>query len=495
MPPARQTLRRTTATGVLWLLFQGVSGRLASFGSQLVLAKLLLPAAFGQIGLAYTVTTLITAVIGFGIDDVLVTRLRHLRLWVAPAFWSSLSLALAGMGVMLAAAPVAAYLYGAPQLTGLIAVLALNVPLGALSMVPTVRLRADLNFRYLGAYATAEMLAIQLATVLCAAAGLGAYSFVLPVPVAAAIKAVVFWRRAPVRLRPGHRRRQYRHILGSGVLMFVTRLITAAVNQVPTMVLGVLATQTVVGVYFFAFRLAVQPLQMLAGSFGNVLFPAFAQLQAEPARQMAAALRASRILAYTVTPVCFLQAAVAAPLLHLMFGTRWDGSIGLMQILSLGLPGDAVSWVAGAVLVARGAFRRDLVLTASFTPPIVICAVAGAWLDGAQGTALGVAVFYALIKPVSSWLVFRQAMSAGDVVRLYATPTLLAGCAIGAAAALAGLPALTAHPVAQIALTGALGPLLYLVALRVGAVGVLREIANQLPLGRLGRLRGMIGSI
>ena len=482
------TLKRSTATGFFWLLVQGLSGRLASFFSQLVLARLLLPAAFGQIGLAYTVTTLISALISFGIDDVLVTRLRRLHLWVAPAFWSSLALALAGMVLMLAAGPVAAHIYRAPGLTGVIAVLAINLPLGALSMVPTVRLRTELNFRYLGTYASLEMLAIQLATIACAAAGLGAYSFVLPLPFAAAIKAAVFWRRAPMRLRPGHRRSQYRHIVGSGLLVLGARLVVALVNQGDYIVLGLMASETVVGMYFFAFRLAAQPLQMLAGSFGNVLFPAFTQMGADPARQMGAALRASRILAYTVTPVCFMQAAVAEPLLHLMFGARWNGAIPLVQILSLGLPGDAVAWVAGALLVARGEFRRDLVLLAGFTPPFFLCAVLGAWWDGATGVAVGVSLYYALVKPVNSWLVFRPAMGPRDFVQIFVTPVLLAAAAIGGAALAAGTPALSAFPVLRIALIGLLGPLLYLAALRLAAPAVLREVIGHLPVGRLGVL-------
>ena len=482
------TLRRSTATGFFWLLVQGLSGRVASFFSQLVLAKLLLPAAFGQIGLAYTVTTLIGALISFGIDDVLVTRLKRLHLWVAPAFWSSLALALAGMVLMLAAGPVAARIYNAPGLTGIIAILAINLPLGALSMVPTVKLRTELNFRYLGTYASVEMLAIQLATILCAAGGLGAYSFVLPLPFAAAIKAAIFWRRAPMRLRPGHRRVQYRHIVGSGLMVLGARLIVALVNQGDYIVLGLMASETVVGVYFFAFRLAAQPLQMLAGSFGNVLFPAFTKMGVDPARQMDAALRASRILAYTVTPVCFLQAAVAEPLLHLMFGARWNAAIPLVQILSLGLPGDAVAWVAGALLVARGAFRRDLVLLAGFTPPFFVCAILGAWWDGATGVAIGVSLYYALVKPVNSWLVFRPAIGLHGFVQIFATPVLLAGAAIGGAALAAAAPALSPYPVLRIALIGALGPLLYLAALRLAAPAILREVVGHLPVGRLGML-------
>ncbi len=480
------TLQRTTATGFLWLLFQGLSGRLASFFSQLVLARLLLPGAFGQIGLAYTVTALVTAVVSFGIDDVLLTRSRHIRLWVAPAFWSSLALALAGMAVMLAAGPIAARVYGAPGLTGLIAVLAINLPLGALATVPVVKLRAELNFRYLGAYASIETVSIQLATIACAAAGLGAYSFVLPLPLAAGIKAVIFWRRAPVRIRPGHRLAQYRHLVGSGLMVLSTRLMITLVNQGDYIVLGLLASQNVVGVYFFAFRLAAQPLQMLAGSFGSVLFPAFSKLTDDPPRQMDAALRASRILAYAITPVCFLQAAEAAPLLHLMFGARWDGAVPLVQILSLGLPGDALAWVAGALLIARGEFKRDVRLVALFTPPFFVCVLLGVWLGSAVGVAIGVSLFYALIKPFNSWLVFRHAMRVPDILQIYVTPLALGLVTIGAAAAVADLPAFSANRTAQIVVIGVLGPAFYLVGLRLVAPAALREMMGHLPLGRLG---------
>ncbi len=199
------TLKRSTATGFLWLLFQGLSGRVASFFSQLVLARLLMPEAFGQIGLAYTVSALVTAVVSFGIDDVLLTRSRHIRLWAAPAFWSSLALAFGGMAVMLAASPVAAWLYHAPGLVGLIAVMAINLPIGAASTVPVTRLRSELAFRYLGTYASLETVGIQAATIACAACGLGAYSFVLPLPFAAGLKALIFWRKALMVIGPGHR--------------------------------------------------------------------------------------------------------------------------------------------------------------------------------------------------------------------------------------------------------------------------------------------------
>ncbi len=479
--PTVPNLGRSTASGFLWLMLQSLSGRLTSFFSQLVLAKLLMPEAFGQIGLAMTVSTLVNACISFGVDDILLQRLRNIRLWVAPAFWASFGLAVAGMLAMLAAAPLAAYVYGSPALLGLIVVQSIALPLGALSTVPATKLRAEMNFRYLALYNGLETVGVQLASVILAALDFGAYSFVLPIPVAALVKIIVLWRKAPARLRVPIKPVQFRYILGNGSIVFASRIVIEAVNQGDYMVLGLLATESVVGVYYFAFRLAAQPIRMLAGNFGAVLFPALTQLRGDPARQEQAALQAARILAYTVTPVCFVQAAFASPVLHLMFGERWAGSIPLVQVLSLGLPGDAIAWIAGALLVARKEFWRDFVYLASFAVPFFAFVAMGAYLGSALGVAVAVALYYALVKPANSWLVFRHSMRAADFLHIYIWPSILAGIAIGAAYACSKLPGLDGALLAQVAVIAVLSPLAYLVLLRLLVPDVLREILNRFP--------------
>ena len=479
--PTVPNLGRSTASGFLWLMLQSLSGRLTSFFSQLVLAKLLMPEAFGQIGLAMTVSTLVNACISFGVDDILLQRLRNIRLWVAPAFWTSFGLAVAGMAAMLAAAPLAAYVYGSPNLVGLIVVQSIALPLGALSTVPATKLRAEMNFRYLALYNGLETIGVQLASVILAALDFGAYSFVLPIPVAALIKIVVLWRKAPARLRVPIKAVQFRYILGNGSIVFASRIVIEAVNQGDYMVLGLLATETVVGVYYFAFRLAAQPIRMLAGNFGAVLFPALTQLRGDPARQEQAALQAARILAYTVTPVCFVQAAFASPVLRLMFGERWAGSIPLIQVLSLGLPGDAIAWIAGALLVARKEFRRDFVLISSFAAPFFAFVIVGAYLGSALGVAIAVALYYALVKPLNSWLVFRHSMTAPDFMHIYIYPSALAAIAVGGAYACSKWPGLNSMLIAQIAVIGVVSPLAYLLLLRLLAPAMLREVLNRFP--------------
>jgi len=141
-------LSRSALIGTSWLLVQNAGTRVISFGSQIILAKLLAPSDFGNIGLALTVTTLASVVANFGVDDVLLQRQRTLRFWASPAFVTSLGLGLFSFLAVVGIAPLAALIYRSPILLSILPLMALALPLTALSTVPTAQIRARLDFGF-----------------------------------------------------------------------------------------------------------------------------------------------------------------------------------------------------------------------------------------------------------------------------------------------------------------------------------------------------------
>lgn len=472
----------------MWLLFQAAGARIVSVVTQLALARLLMPSQFGLISLVYTVTNLAGALVNFGVDGVLLQRHRTLGLWITPSFWASLALGVMGLVVVALLAPVFAHLYHAPQMTGLALLLALSMPLGALTTVPTVKLRSEMNFRFPAVYNTLENLVSQLATIVLAFLGFGALSFVLPTPILALIKAAVFWWRAPSTLAGRLRIKQIAYLMSNGMAIFGSRLSSEMISQGDYAVLGLLATHSEVGLYFFAFRLSAQPVWILAGNFTNVLFPALVQIKNDPARQLNSALRAATLLSYIVMPICFLQAAIAEPALHFFFGQRWLGSIHLAQLLSLGLPFDAVPWVAGCLLAARREFRRSLAYSMIALPCFFAIVTVGALVDKAVGVAVAVAVYYLIFGPVYSLATFiHHGGRARDVVPLYIRPPLFAAVAMGMAYAVSFEPWLATSDLLRLAEVLALGPLLYGALMWRFEPAILLEIMDKLGLGRFKR--------
>ncbi len=478
---AGANLGRRAAQGLLWFLAQNLAARVSGLAAQVVLAWLLLPSDFGKVGLALTVSSLAGTLVNFGIDDILLQRQQRMHRWIDSAFWMSAALGSGSALAVLAVAPLGASAYGSPDLVGLLAWLAAALAIGSLATVPAALIRAGLDFRFLALFNSVEVVSIQALTVLLAWAGAGAYSFVVPVPLLALVKVVVFWRRARPAFGRPPRRRQVRAFGSRGLMVCGTRVLGEGVSQGGAIVLGLVATPDVVGLYVFAFRLAALPVRMLAGTFQNVLFPTLAQLNGDPARQVASAFKAGRLLAFVVMPLCFLQAAVADPALHLLFGSKWEGAIPLAQILSLGLPFDAVSWVAGALLSARGAFgfafRYSCVSTLAFFAAVVL----GGLVHPPVGVAVAIGLYYALLPVVVTALIFRSPeIRLPAVAALFAVPAVLATAAVGAAYLVSLSDLLVGRDTLRlVVITGIAGPL-YLVLVRLAAPDIAADLTARI---------------
>jgi len=459
-------LSLAATSGFIWLFVQSFAARGIGFVSQLVLARLLLPADWGIIGLAYTVTTIANSLVSFGVDDVLLQRQRSIWAWTAPAFWVCFVLGIVGMLGMFVIAPLAAHWYHSPELIGLICAIAIATPLRTLATVPSVRIRAEMDFRFLAVYNTFEIVALQTLTIIFAWLGLGAYSFALPFPLLGIVKAIYFWRRSPPTIFRKFRRVQIRYILSNSSIVFASRTLIEVLNQGDYIVLGLIATHDVVGLYFFAFRFSVQPVRMLAGNFNNVLFPALATLRSEPLKQADAALRACRVLSYLVMPFCFLQAALAAPGLHFLFGNRWVHAVPYVQILSIGLPFDAMSWITGSLLSARREFWRSFYFAAVSVPLFFLVAIIGGHLDNAMGVALAVGLYYFVYPPITSILVLcRLGIRFWTVMEFYIMPSLLSGVAMLAGYAVSWLPYVRNYDLSRVMVIGFVSMGLYPVLL------------------------------
>ena len=458
---------RRALHGLIWMLAQNLVARACSVFSQLVLAALLQPADFGLIGLTYTVTSIAAALTNVGLDDVVLQRERALRLWLGPAFWISLGLGTAAGLLVVALSPVAAAVYKAPDMVGLLAILALAMPIGALGTVPAMVLRARMRFGALAIYGTLETIGQVLMTVALAWHGFGAYSFVLPGPVVSALRAAVMWRLAAAKpdLRP--QRTRWKYVLGNTTVNFANRVLIAIINQGDYIVLGLIGSQASVGAYYFGFRLAAQPLFTLAGNFTTVLYPALVQMRFDPERQNRAVLNAATLLAFCVMPLALVQSAVAGPLISRFFDQRWAASIPIIQLLSIGLAFDAISWVAGTLLSARGEFRAGLRYVALQMPVFFALVTAGAALRDALGVAWGVCAFYAVIQPVYAFFVFRRiGMTARQVALMHLQPAAYAAAAVGAGLAASDLPLLAGAPLVRTVVIGAVALSLYAALVR-----------------------------
>ena len=440
MPKPALALGQTAARGFAWFLGQTVGSKLVNVAGQVALAYLLKREDFGFVSLAYAVATFAALIQQAGIKEILIQRARHFQRWADAAFWMSLAFGLLSSLAMVAAAPLAALVFHEPRVIGLILLLAVGNLFQSLSVVPEAKAQVDLRFRALAWIGWLATSGAMLLSVLFAAAGLGAYSFVLPLQIAALFRLIALWRLSGVPLHFRLRRRRWRYLVSDSGLLLASSLFVAITWQADYVILGYLYDKDVVGLYFWAFNLSGQMTQVLALNAAMVLFPSLSRMQGEPARQRAAFVRAARALAFIGFPIYFLQAALADSAVRIVFGTQWYSGISIIQILSIGMVPQMVSIPALSVIKAQGRFRSLTMTTMLCALVFVLVVFVGAKSGAAVGAAIGVAIYSWTTAPLPLYEAVRcLGGDWRDVKEIYLRPTAISLLAIAVAVAAASL--------------------------------------------------------
>jgi PST family polysaccharide transporter len=357
-----------------------------------------------------------------------------------------------------------------------------SFPFTAVSLMFSAAVRVQLLFRTIALIGFFELALLQTLTVSLAWSGFGALSFAIPLPIVAAVKSALLWRYTP--FRPDFSKRfRWRELISSGISMLGVRICNVVVAQGDYLLLGLFASMGSVGNYFFAFNIAAQSSRTLGPSFGGTLVPTLARLRYEPQRQFNAAYQAARVLAFMAMPLCFLQASLARPVLTLLFGEKWLDSVILVQILSIALGFESISWVSNALLQAQGRFFTSFKLSIVLTALFLALVTSGAIIGEAFGAAFGVLFCYVVFTPVFTYLAFRPGkFRFVRIWLIYLVPAVLSAVAIGGSTLLANMISgiSTQALLAQCAIIVSASGILYLVGLRLFVPSILNEVQHRL---------------
>jgi PST family polysaccharide transporter len=313
-------------------------------------------------------------------------------------------------------------------------VLAIRSPLLALATVPSAQLQNELRFKLLSLIQLVVAVVVMALTILFALIlppAHKAQAFVLPLLAGAVLRAGVLFVVAPPPLKANFEWRTWQMLAGSSAILFSANFFFTLTSQGDYLTLGRLQSEYVQGIYFFAFNLTLQTTQFLTVNLSGVLFPALSKLQNDPARQRRAFLRATDMLMLLGVPLCLLQAALAAPAVHLFF-PRWAPAIGVLQCISVGMSLQLVNMPAMGMIQAQGRFKTLLALSifcAAFFLGIVFLAahsghtdqglIQWPWLKGplealmgaqanvAVVVALAVTLYCAIIGPTCIYTAIR----------------------------------------------------------------------------------------
>ena len=485
------SLTSETGRAVSYRLVGNAVAVLMGLAVGVILARLLPPVEFGMFGVAAGIVFVMEIIGSCGMQEALVQRKMLSPEDEAAGALVQMAGAMILGGGLIVTGPRIEKVFGMPGLGFLVQLQSVVLLMNALGVVPTSRLTRRLAFDRLAAAEISTRALGGIVSILLALRGMGALSLIVGSVTAGAFHTCLVWTFARGRIPLVFRVESVKNLVGYGTGILFSRASIAFARRIDVLIIGHRLGPALVGLYQRGFQLVNIPLFEFANAVSQVLFPAMASVQDADWRFRRGYLGSVGLSSMVAFPLLTLLWTTADPLIPLLYGPMWTGTVPIL--MSLGFVGylRVVNNPNGMVAKARGRSVAEATRQAIVLVSTVLFVFLGTSF-GIQGAVLGVG----MASLLSLVIMTRLAISISGVSFfewLGALRTTVVSSAVMALAVLGTKAILGSYMPAAFLLVAAssTGILVYILSLRMLLTReerqTLEQISRILP-ARLSRL-------
>ena len=478
------SLRVKALKSVRWTAATTASNIAARFGVTLVAARMLPPFELGLFAIVNLVLGFAYIFADAGVTQGIIAKQDAGDEQLSSLYWFNLLFGCAVAGLFALAAPLLAYAYDQPKLTGMLLCAAANFAVAPIGQSFQALLQKNLRFERLGKVELGANLLSAASAVVLLWLGIGIYALVLSQLLTATLRSLFLWvaGRDLVRLQFRLRYGEIRHFMRFGLFQVGDRAVNYVNLRLDQFLISALLGPQPLGYYNMAWMLIVEPVYRINPIITNVAFPVFAKKQNDPSALKRGFLVVTKLLSTTNAPLPFGFAAIAPHAVPLILGEKWLPAVPLVELCSIIAMARTINNPVGSLVLAMGQADRSFYWTCvQFAFQVPIYAASLHWLGLLPATIVLCAINLAVVPAVYRWLI-RPIL--GPVGAEYAASFAPAvALALGMAALvrlldhqglLAGIPLLTA----ELAL-GAVAYAGFTLLFRRGDVGLIAGILTS----------------
>lgn len=317
---------------VVWSYALNVGKQLITSLLTFVLAALLTPMDFGLVAMALTYVLLLQVLVQQGMVPALVHRRSLQGRDLDTAFWLVLGVSLLLTAVSCAFAPVFAAMVGLPSLGPILWALSVVLPIQGLAVVQEAILRRRMDFRSLALRANAAALCGGGVGVALALTGAGVWALVGQQVATAGTGLIALWFVSSWRPRRRWSAQSARELVRYTSLSSLSSVGVFLGRNVDSILIGVMLSPVVVGLYRLAARLLETVLEVTVRSLQAVALPELSRHQDDQqalGERLQALYRGSALLCMPALAML----AVSGPSLVQVIGQEWAPASSLLLLL------------------------------------------------------------------------------------------------------------------------------------------------------------------
>ena len=436
------SLRGRTLSGIRWTMINAIGEKTLSFGTTVILARILDPSHFGLYALAFIAIDSFGILKNLGLDTAIVQRTDRIDEAANTAFFVQPLLGAVFYGGLFLAAPLVSAWMERPELVAPLRTLGLIFVGMSFGNVPAALIQKSMRFGVRTVSNLTGMLVYAILAVVLARRGAGVFSLITAYLVRWTVSITIQW--FALRWVPKWR---FDFVLFKEMLHFSKYVVGAwtigflGLNM-DKFVIGRWLGVTQLGYYTLCLGLANLVTSQVSIRAYQVVFPAFSNMQQSPELVRSGFVKLIKYLFLCSVPVAALLIMSPGDLLHAFYGPRWVQAAPILRILAVFGVLETVRIGIDPALLGCGRVRLVFLLN---TLHLAILAVGGCWMAMA-GSVNGVAWSVVLASGIPAMIglisMMRQLEISPPTLMSALRPVFISGVlivgAIGAAHLLRG---------------------------------------------------------
>lgn len=422
---------RRAAGGAFWVLVAFGAGKLLGFGTNIILARLLTPAAFGLVSFSMILIGAFLLLQDLGVGPALVYSRRDIAAIGGTALTLNLVTAIGLFLLTAIGAGIYAMFGQREMIAGVVVCLAFGLVLTAAGSVQSALLTKELEFRKKLIPDVAPLAISGVVSIILALSGAGVWSLVGGYLAKNLATTLLLWALSPIRPWPKFDPAVARELLGYGRHVSLSAVIGFGVMNVDYFVVGRALGAGPLGIYTLAFMIGTLPSTLISQQIATAVFPAYARIRNAPAdltRLFGDVFGITTALSVALGAAVYVGApTIVGPLL----GEKWVGIVEPLRLLAVFGVLRAVEFTFSPLYRAIG--RPEIMWISSLIRLIMLFPLLSLAVNyGVDGVAIVQVVVVALFIPLNgAILAYLLNVSVGALLRLLA-PNLLGATALAA---------------------------------------------------------------
>lgn len=334
MPETGENLKTRTARSLKWNMIDRVASQVLYAVTGIILARELSQEDFGLVGAILVFQSFASLLIDSGFFSALIQRKNPTQDDYSTILWFNIGVSAILYIILYVCAPLIADCFqGDERLIPLSRVMFLSFIINATATVQVNRLLKRMDAKMVAVSNTLGLIAGGITGIWMACTGWGAWAMVWQAIVLASVKSLTLWvtqRWTPSAIFSFRILRNY-FTIGSR-MMFTSFLNTLFLN-IYSFFIGNRVGMVSLGYYTQSDKWSKMGIMSLSQVISSTFLPALSAVQDERERFNHVSAKINRFTSYLVFPAFIWLIVLATPVFHLLFGTKWDPSIILFQLL------------------------------------------------------------------------------------------------------------------------------------------------------------------